>query len=151
MLQLNKCCQCCLEKHGCGVARPDLLVRNNATLVGHGMLPGDTLHRDGDIWEHTAAQDNFVWMDRSSGLPMGFIFNNSGTSLTPLEKLMAEFFKKFAHVDISAWGMVRTFYNVSTEPISTDVFALPDYCKTSTGVFNQCGGEWCPLLRNNVA
>ena len=55
--------------------------------------------------------------------------------------------EKVLHINATQFVEIRTFYNVSTEPIDSQVFTLPDYCSTKPGILNQCGGEWCALLR----
>ena len=60
---------------------------------------------------------------------------------------MESFVEKVLHINATQFVEIRTFYNVSTEPIDSQVFTLPDYCSTKPGILNQCGGEWCALLR----
>ena len=66
-------------------------------------------------------------------------------------KSMAKAFNKLLGFNITDSTIRRTYHNVSTEPINASVFDLPEYCSTKTGVFSQCGGIWCDMLRQNVA
>ena len=129
-----------------------MLVRGNATYKGQAVLPGDRERRLADAWSMDLDQDNYIFIGVATGLPTGFVMNNTGGHIArPWQKLVNAIFVKFLHVNNTAWQILRSYHNASTAPIDAGVFALPDYCKTSTGVLNQCGGEWCPLLRNNVA
>ena len=88
-------------------------------------------------------------MDRKTGLPTGFIGN--GSHNTGLFQLMEAFVAKYLHTNLSAWELDRTLYNVSTEPIDASIFEIPSYCSTKPGLLNECGGEWCAILRSQRA
>ena len=143
--ELKQCCQCCGAKDGCGVVRPDWLARGNATLVqGKRILVDDSEKRLSDVWHLKAGQNNYMYIDSATGLPVGYRMNMTADELdNPLIKVT----EKWMHRNLSDWTMVRTLYNVSTAPIDPSVFALPGYCKTATGVLNKCSGLWCPLMR----
>ena len=141
--------ECCGAKDGCGVVRPDWLARGNATLVqGKRILVDDSEKRLSDVWHVKAtgrdSGNNYMYIDSTTGLPVGYRMNMTADQLdNPLFKLA----EKWMHRNLSDWTMVRTLYNVSTAPIDPSVFALPDYCKTGTGVLNKCNGLWCPMFR----
>ena len=144
--ELKKCCVCCKDKHGCGAIHPDFAAHNNATLKGREPQPNDAEQRDADVWFIPGmVSNNWVYTDHATGMPIGFVVN--GTILSPAAKALSKILEAVLGVDIGKIVQGRTFHNVSTAPVNQSVFALPDYCSTSSSAFNTCGGEYCPYLR----
>ena len=126
------------------------MVRGSATYQGQHLLHDDNLRRPADTWFMKGGEHNFFYLDRATGLPIGWLMNNTAPD-TAFSRAAEIFVEKVLHINITEFVEIRTFYNVSTKPIDTSVFDLPEYCSPKTGVLNDCGGEWCAILRTQKA
>ena len=83
---------CAMAKLMAGsVGWPDWLARGNATLIeGQRILGDDSERRLSDVWYVKAGQENYMFHDSVTGLPVGYLMNMTADELSgnPLFKAM---------------------------------------------------------------